>query len=349
VTRAGPGVVVRERLARLLDPGAPFLELSPLAAHGMYGGEVPCAGLVTGIGRIAGKEAMVLANDPAVKGGTVFPVTLKKQLRAQEIARETRLPCVYLVDSGGAFLPLQAEIFPDREHGGRVFYNEARMSAAGIPQVAAVLGPCTAGGAYIPAMCDESVIVKGRGAIYLAGPPLVKAATGEEMSSEELGGGEMHTRVSGVADRLAQDEAEALEAVREIFRDVPARRPSRGAFGSAERFARVDGREPGAARLLARAERDGRPVLFLEAGEPPDPEAVRRLSLLSVPWIAWRVADLAGFSVRALSPRLLFATPNAGVAGLSALEATARLLDDGVAGEPELAALLARALELGLV
>jgi len=315
----------------------------------MYGGEVPCAGLVTGVGRIAGKEAMVLANDPAVKGGTVFPVTLKKQLRAQEIAREARLPCVYLVDSGGAFLPLQAEIFPDREHGGRVFYNEARMSAAGIPQVAAVLGPCTAGGAYIPAMCDESVIVKGRGAIYLAGPPLVKAATGEEVTSEELGGGEMHTRVSGVADRLAADEDEALDAVREIFGVLPARRRASRPAAGVDVFARVDARAPGAARLLARAERDRRPVLLLEGGEPPDPETVRRLAILSVPWIAWRAADLAGFSVRSLSPRLLFAAPAAGAAGLSALEATARLLDDGLAEERELPALLARAVEFGLV
>ncbi len=286
---------------------------------------------------------MVLANDPAVKGGTVFPVTVKKQLRAQEIAREARLPCVYLVDSGGAFLPLQADIFPDREHGGRVFYNEARMSAAGIPQVAAVLGPCTAGGAYIPAMCEESVIVKGRGTIWLAGPPLVKAATGEKASAEELGGGEMHTRVSGVADRLADDEAEALEAVREVFSILPQRRRV-----APRPFVRVDGREADVTSLLARAERDANPVLFLEGGVSPSPEVVRRLSLLSVPWIGLRASEVTGFSTRSLSPRLHLALPSAGVAGLSALEATGRLLDDGLVEEGAVDELLARIAELGL-
>src|SRR6266496_3597442 len=207
---------VRDRVAALLDPGSPFLELSPLAAHGMYEGEAPGAGLVTGIGRVAGREVMVFANDATVKGGTYFPITVKKHLRAQEIALENRLPCLYLVDSGGAFLPLQAEVFPDREHFGRIFYNQARMSAARIPQVAVVMGMCTAGGAYVPAMSDEAVIVKGTGTIFLAGPPLVKAATGEEVTAEDLGGADVHTRVSGVADHFAEDDAHALEIARSI-------------------------------------------------------------------------------------------------------------------------------------
>jgi acetyl-CoA carboxylase carboxyltransferase component len=207
---------VRDRVDALLDPGSPFLELSPLAAHGMYEGEAPGAGLVTGIGRVSGREVMVVANDATVKGGTYFPITVKKHLRAQEVAEENRLPCVYLVDSGGAFLPLQAEVFPDREHFGRIFYNQARMSARRIPQVAVVMGSCTAGGAYVPAMSDEAVIVKGTGTIFLAGPPLVKAATGEEVSAEELGGGDVHTRISGVADHLADDDAHALEIARSI-------------------------------------------------------------------------------------------------------------------------------------
>ena len=207
---------VRDRVDALLDPGSPFLELSPLAAHGMYDGEAPGAGLVTGIGRVAGREVMVVANDATVKGGTYFPITVKKHLRAQQVAEENRLPCVYLVDSGGAFLPLQAEVFPDREHFGRIFFNQARMSAMRIPQVAVVMGSCTAGGAYVPAMSDEAVIVKGTGTIFLAGPPLVKAATGEEVSAEELGGGDVHTRISGVADHLADDDAHALEIARSI-------------------------------------------------------------------------------------------------------------------------------------
>ncbi len=207
---------VRDRVDALLDPGSPFLELSPLAAHGMYDGEAPGAGLVTGIGRVAGREVMVVANDATVKGGTYFPMTVKKHLRAQQIAEENRLACVYLVDSGGAFLPLQAEVFPDREHFGRIFFNQARMSAKRIPQVAVVMGSCTAGGAYVPAMSDEAVIVKGTGTIFLAGPPLVKAATGEEVSAEELGGGDVHTRISGVADHLADDDAHALEIARSI-------------------------------------------------------------------------------------------------------------------------------------
>jgi len=207
---------VRERVELLLDPGTAFLELSPLAAHELYEGEAPCAGLVTGIGSVRGRHVMVVANDATVKGGTYFPLTVKKHVRAQEVALENRLPCVYLVDSGGAFLPLQAEVFPDRDHFGRIFYNQARMSALGLPQVAAVMGSCTAGGAYVPAMSDEAVIVKNQGTIFLAGPPLVKAATGEEVTAEELGGGDVHTRISGVADHLADDDAHALEMVRDI-------------------------------------------------------------------------------------------------------------------------------------
>ena len=212
----------RERIERLLDPGAPFLELSPLAAFGCYDGDAPGAGMVTGIWRIAGREVVVVANDATVKGGTYYPLTVKKHLRAQEVALENRLACVYLVDSGGAFLPLQADVFPDRDHFGRIFFNQARMSAAGLPQVAVVLGSCTAGGAYVPAMCDEAVIVKNQGTIFLGGPPLVRAATGEEVTAEELGGGDVHTRISGVADHLADDDADALRIAREIFAAMPA-------------------------------------------------------------------------------------------------------------------------------
>ena len=204
----------RERVGRLLDPGSPFLEIGLFAAHGMYGGEVPSAGLVTGIGRIAGVECMVVCNDATVKGGTYFPLTVKKQLRAQEIARQNRLPCVYLVDSGGAHLPSQDEVFPDREHFGRIFYNQANMSAARIPQVAVVMGSCTAGGAYVPAMSDESIIVRGQGTIFLGGPPLVKAATGEVVSAEALGGADLHSRESGVTDHYAADDAHALDLAR---------------------------------------------------------------------------------------------------------------------------------------
>jgi 3-methylcrotonyl-CoA carboxylase beta subunit len=206
----------RERVRLLLDPGSPFLELSPLAAFGMYDGEVPAAGIVTGIGRIMGRECVVVANDATVKGGTYFPITVKKHLRAQEIAAENRLPCLYLVDSGGAFLPAQDEVFPDREHFGRIFYNQARLSAAGVPQVALVMGSCTAGGAYVPAMSDESVIVKEEGTIFLGGPPLVRAATGEVVSAEELGGAELHSRVSGVTDHFALDDRHALGIARRI-------------------------------------------------------------------------------------------------------------------------------------
>ncbi len=211
----------RERIAELLDPNTPFLELSPLAANGMYDDEAPAAGIITGIGRIRQRECLIIANDATVKGGTYFPMTVKKHLRGQEVAMQNHLPCVYLVDSGGAFLPLQAEVFPDREHFGRIFYNQAVMSAAEIPQIAAVMGSCTAGGAYVPAMSDEAVIVKGTGTIFLGGPPLVKAATGEEVTAEELGGADVHTRISGVADHFAEDDHDALAIVRDIVENLP--------------------------------------------------------------------------------------------------------------------------------
>jgi 3-methylcrotonyl-CoA carboxylase beta subunit len=211
----------RQRVDELLDPGSPFLELSPLAAGGMYDDESPGAGIITGVGQVSGRECVVVANDATVKGGTYVPMTVKKHLRAQEVALDNRLPCVYLVDSGGAFLPLQDEVFPDRDHFGRIFYNQARMSAAGIPQVAAVLGSCTAGGAYVPAMSDETVIVRGQGTIFLGGPPLVKAATGEVVSAEDLGGGDVHARRSGVVDHLADDDAHALRIVRSIVATCP--------------------------------------------------------------------------------------------------------------------------------
>jgi 3-methylcrotonyl-CoA carboxylase beta subunit len=214
--RAQGKLPVRERLTRLLDPGSAFLEVAPLAAWGMYDNDAPGAGLVAGVGRVSGREVMIVANDATVKGGTYYPLTVKKHLRAQQIALENRLPCVYLVDSGGAFLPLQAEVFPDREHFGRIFYNQARMSAEGIAQIAVVMGSCTAGGAYVPAMSDETIIVRGTGTIFLGGPPLVKAATGEDVTAEELGGGDVHTRLSGVADYLADDDAHALHQARII-------------------------------------------------------------------------------------------------------------------------------------
>src|SRR5467141_3634896 len=207
-TKSGK-LLPRERVERLLDPGTAFLELSPLAAFGMYDDEAPGAGMITGIGRVSGNECVIVANDATVKGGSYYPLTVKKHLRAQEIALENRLPCLYLVDSGGAFLPRQDEVFPDREHFGRIFYNQARMSAAGIPQVAVVMGSSTAGGAYVPAMCDESVIVRGTGTIFLGGPPLAKAATGEDVTPEELGGGDVHARISGVVDHLANDDHHA--------------------------------------------------------------------------------------------------------------------------------------------
>jgi acetyl-CoA carboxylase carboxyltransferase component len=210
----------RERIERLVDPGSAFLELSALAANGMYEDGSPAAGVVTGIGVVDGLHCMIVANDATVKGGTYYPMTVKKHLRAQEIAEQNHLPCIYLVDSGGAFLPLQAEVFPDRDHFGRIFYNQARMSGKRIPQIAAVMGSCTAGGAYVPAMSDETVIVKGNGTIFLGGPPLVKAATGEVVTAEELGGADVHTRISGVADHLANDDPQALGMVREIVRNL---------------------------------------------------------------------------------------------------------------------------------
>ena len=210
----------RERVRALLDPGSPFLEFSPLAAHGMYDNQAPCAGIVTGIGRVKGTEVVIVANDATVKGGTYFPITVKKHLRAQEIALENHLPCVYLVDSGGAFLPLQDEVFPDRDHFGRIFYNQARLSSLNIPQIAVVMGSCTAGGAYVPAMSDETIIVKEQGTIFLGGPPLVKAATGEVVDAESLGGADVHTSISGVADHFAENDQHALAIARDIVANL---------------------------------------------------------------------------------------------------------------------------------
>ncbi len=216
----------RDRVDHLLDPGSPFLELSTLAATGMYDDEAPAAGIITGIGRVSGQLCMIIANDATVKGGTYYPMTVKKHLRAQEIARQNRLPCLALVDSGGAFLPLQDEVFPDRDHFGRIFYNQAQLSAMEVPQVAAVMGSCTAGGAYVPAMSDEAVIVKEQGTIFLGGPPLVRAATGEVVTAEELGGGDLHSRVSGVTDHLADDDPQALQIIRDIVATFPPPPPA---------------------------------------------------------------------------------------------------------------------------
>src|SRR5881275_678260 len=214
----------RDRVERLLDPGSPFLEIGQLAACDMYEGEVPGAGIIAGIGRVSGRQVMIVCNDATVKGGTYYPLTVKKHLRAQEIALENRLPCIYLVDSGGANLPHQAEVFPDRDHFGRIFFNQAQMSSKGIPQIACVMGSCTAGGAYVPAMSDETIIVKGQGTIFLGGPPLVKAAIGEVVTAEELGGADVHTRVSGVADHYALDDAHALTLVRRIVSNLNYRK-----------------------------------------------------------------------------------------------------------------------------
>ena len=224
----------RDRVAGLLDPGSPFLEVGATAAHGLYGGAAPCAGVIAGVGRVEGQDVMVVCNDATVKGGTYYPMTVKKHLRAQEIAQENHLPCIYLVDSGGANLPNQDEVFPDRDHFGRIFYNQARMSAMGIPQIAVVMGSCTAGGAYVPAMSDVSVIVKNQGTIFLAGPPLVKAATGEVVSAEDLGGGDVHTRLSGVADYLAEDDAHALALARRAVRSLNRNRPVTVDFATPE-------------------------------------------------------------------------------------------------------------------
>ncbi|WP_181310044.1 carboxyl transferase domain-containing protein [Nocardioides campestrisoli] len=242
-------LLVRDRVDRLLDPGSPFLEVAPLAAWGMYGKDaddlnaVPSASIVTGIGRVNGREVMVVANDATVKGGTYYPITVKKHLRAQTIAAENNLPCVYLVDSGGAFLPMQDEVFPDREHFGRIFFNQANLSARGIPQIASVMGSCTAGGAYVPAMSDETVIVRDQGTIFLGGPPLVKAATGEVVTAEELGGGDVHARTSGVVDHLADDDAHALAIVRSIVDTLPSTVGYGAAAGATGRPA-YDLREP---------------------------------------------------------------------------------------------------------
>ena len=258
---------VRERIDRLLDPGSAFLELSALAASGLYDDEAPGAGIVTGLGRVEGTTCVIVANDATVKGGTYYPMTVKKHLRAQEIALENRLPCIYLVDSGGAFLPLQAEVFPDRDHFGRIFYNQARMSAAGIPQVALVMGSCTAGGAYVPAMSDETVIVRGTGTIFLGGPPLVKAATGEDVTAEELGGSEVHTRRSGVADHEALDDDHALALGRSIVRNLNRRTPE-------PPWERLPPEDP-----LAPAEGDDRnaPLYAAVSADPRKPVAVREV------------------------------------------------------------------------
>jgi len=224
----------RDRVDHLLDPGTPFLEIGQLAAFGMYDDDAPAAGVVTGIGRVQGVECMIVANDATVKGGTYYPMTVKKHLRAQEIAEQNRLPCIYLVDSGGAFLPKQDEVFPDRDHFGRIFYNQANMSAQGIPQIAVVMGSCTAGGAYVPAMSDETVIVRNQGTIFLGGPPLVKAATGEVVSAEDLGGGDVHTRLSGVADHLAENDAHALYIARRIVANLNRTKPVGLALGQGE-------------------------------------------------------------------------------------------------------------------
>ena len=244
----------RDRVRALIDPGSPFLELSQLAAHGMYGGDIASGGIITGVGRVSGRECVVVANDATVKGGTYFPITVKKHLRAQEIARENRLPCLYLVDSGGANLPNQDEVFPDRDHFGRIFYNQARMSAEGVPQIAVVMGSCTAGGAYVPAMSDQSIIVRNQGTIFLAGPPLVKAATGEVVSAEDLGGADVHSRVSGVTDYYAQDDSDALGMARRIVAglntvkrpDVAVREPVEPRYPAEEIYGIVpaDSRKP---------------------------------------------------------------------------------------------------------
>jgi acetyl-CoA carboxylase carboxyltransferase component len=232
---------VRERIERLLDAGSPFLELSALAAWELYGGEAPGAGIVTGIGRVSDREVMIVANDATVKGGSYYPLTVAKHLRAQEIAEQNHLPCIYLVDSGGAYLPMQDEVFPGANHFGRIFYNQARMSAKNIPQIAVVMGSCTAGGAYVPAMSDEAVIVKGTGTIFLGGPPLVKAATGEDVSAEELGGADVHTRLSGVADHFAEDDEHALEICRSILETIP---PGRSAASFLDRLDTLPPEEP---------------------------------------------------------------------------------------------------------
>ena len=230
-------MLARQRVDLLVDPGTAFLELSPLAAYGLYGGDVHSASIVTGVGRISGRECVIVANDATIKGGTYYPMTVKKHLRAQDIARQNNLPCVYMVDSGGAFLPMQDEIFPDERHFGRIFYNQAQMSAQGIPQIAIVMGSCTAGGAYVPAMSDESIIVRNQGTIFLGGPPLVKAATGEVVTAEELGGADVHSRQSGVTDHYAQNDAHAIGIARRIVATLKPPRAQRAEHARAARAA----------------------------------------------------------------------------------------------------------------
>ncbi len=273
-------LLVRDRILTLLDPGSPFLEIAPLAAEGMYDDAAPGAGVVAGIGRVNGLEVVVVANDATVKGGTYFPMTVKKHLRAQEIARENHLPCVYLVDSGGAFLPLQDEVFPDREHFGRIFYNQARLSAENIPQIAVVMGSCTAGGAYVPAMCDESVIVKEQGTIFLGGPPLVKAATGEVVDAETLGGADVHTSISGVADHFAEDDRHALEIARGIVGSLNRRKvlpvavqPAREPLYPAEELYGIvprDARRPFDIREVIARITDGQPLSVRPVQRPDE-------------------------------------------------------------------------------
>ncbi len=258
-------MTARERVDRLVDPGSAFLELGALAAWDLYEGQAPGAGIVTGLGVVEGQECVIVANDATVKGGTYFPLTVKKHLRAQEVAEQNNLPCVYLVDSGGAFLPLQDDVFPDREHFGRIFFNQARMSAKGIPQIAAVMGSCTAGGAYVPAMSDETIIVRGTGTIFIGGPPLVKAATGQDVSAEELGGADVHTRLSGVADHYATNDEHALAIVRSVVRNLHRRKqapwdvaPRGGASRGPVRAVRADPRGLSPAGRPARADRPDR-------------------------------------------------------------------------------------------
>src|SRR6266851_795803 len=320
-------LLVRDRVKRLLDAESPFLELSTLAAYGMYDDEAPCASIVTGIGRIQGREAVIVANDATVKGGTYYPITVKKHLRAQEIAIENRLPCVYLVDSGGAFLPLQAEVFPDRDHFGRIFYNMARMSAMGIAQVAAVMGSCTAGGAYVPAMCDENIIVREQGTIFLAGPPLVRAATGEVVTAEELGGGDVHTRISGVSDHLADDDDHALEIVRSVFANlgqrsrvddvVPQDEPEDPYYDPAELYGIVspDPRK--------RYEQGG---IAKDGAKMVNAVANAQVPKFTVIIGASNGAGNYGMCGRAYSPRLLFMWPNARVSVMGGEQAANTLL-----------------------
>ncbi|NBS39582.1 MAG: hypothetical protein EBS73_09950 [Betaproteobacteria bacterium] len=312
----------RDRVAQLLDPGGAFIELSPLAAHGMYDGEAPCGGIITGVGSVHGRKVMVVCNDATVKGGTYYPMTVKKHLRAQEIAEENHLPCVYLVDSGGANLPNQDQVFPDREHFGRIFYNQARLSAQGIAQIAVVMGSCTAGGAYVPAMSDQSIIVREQGTIFLGGPPLVKAATGEEVSAEELGGADVHTRLSGVADYFAENDRHALSIARSLLATTP--RPA------------VSGIELCCQR--------GIPLIFLQnitgfmVGRKYENEGIARAGAKMVTAVA--CAKVPKFTViiggsfgagnygmcgRAYSPRLLFMWPNARISVMGGEQAASVL------------------------